>query len=207
MLKRAAGRSALTDERVARLLRRGDAGALEAVYERYGAVVFGYLRGALGDNGRAEDVLQQVMTEVWARAERYDPARGSLITWIMLIARSRAIDELRRSPAPTWELSGDRDVALAVNDDDELVERWRIADLLRRLPADEHEVLRLRFYAALSQTEIAERTDTPLGTVKAQMVRGLSRLRVMVGEPAEVPSRPRRAVDPVDGPHREGVGR
>jgi RNA polymerase sigma-70 factor (ECF subfamily) len=198
MLNRSLGRSAMTDERVARALLRGDAGALEAVYERYGAVVFGYLRGTLGDNGRAEDVLQRVMTEVWSRADRFDPDRGSLITWIMTIARSRAIDELRRSPPPTAELGGDRDVALGVNDDDELVERWRIAELLRRLPADEHEVLRLRFYASLTQIEIAERTDTPLGTVKAQMVRGLSRLRTMVGEPVPVPVpvRNRRATDP-----------
>ena len=70
--------------------------------------------------------------------------------------------------------------AIADAEADDLVERWRIADLLDRLPSDERDVLRLRFYDRMTQVEIAERTSTPLGTVKSQMIRALTRLRSLL---------------------------
>src|SRR3954451_22378746 len=84
------------ERRLAQRLRRADPSALEAIYAAHGSIVFGYLRQALNDAAEAEDVFQQVMTEVWRRGADYDPGRASLTTWIMLIARSRAIDALRR---------------------------------------------------------------------------------------------------------------
>lgn len=170
----------VSDEGIARSFGADQAEALSLVYERYGAVLFGYLRGVINDVGRAEDVFQQVMTEVWARRAQYDPSRSSLLTWMMTIARSRAIDELRRSRRAPSEVGLDGLSAFVTNDAEDLVERWRIADLLERLPSDERAVLRMRFYATLTQVEIAERTSTPLGTVKSQMIRGLTRLRTML---------------------------
>lgn len=172
----AAGRA---DRRLAKGLRRADPRALEAIHETYGRTVHGYLRGALADAGAAEDVFQRVMTEVWRRGAQYDPDRGTVLSWVMTIARSRAIDELRRRrPEP----DADAVVRLAAHpapgeDPDDLAERWRVAHLLDRLPREEAELLRLRFYDDLSQTEIAERTGIALGTVKKRMVRGLGRLR------------------------------
>ncbi len=170
----------VSDAGIARSFGADQAEALSLVYDRYGAVLFGYLRGVINDVGRAEDVFQQVMTEVWARRSQYDSTRATLLTWMMTIARSRAIDELRRSRRAPAEVGLDGLVALATSDAEELVERWRIAELLDRLPTDERDVLRLRFYATLTQVEIAERTSTPLGTVKSQMIRGLTRLRAML---------------------------
>ncbi len=165
--------------RIAAGLRAGDPDALAALHATYGRTVFGFLRGALPDPGTAEDVFQVVFTEVWRRGPSYDPARAGLLTWVMTIARSRAIDELRRRvPRPDEDAVG----ALSAAADpgagmDALAERWRVAHLLTLLPPDEAEALRLRFYGELSQTEIAERTGIPLGTVKTRMVRGLERLR------------------------------
>lgn len=165
--------------RLAAGLRAGDPEALAALHATYGRTVFGFLRGALPDRGAAEDVFQVVMTEVWRRGPAYDPARAGLLTWVMTIARSRAIDELRRRvPEPDEEaVAGLAAAADPGAGAEALADRWRVAHLLTLLPPDEAEALRLRFYDELSQTEIAERTGTPLGTVKTRMVRGLERLR------------------------------
>ena len=171
------------ERRLAAGLRRGDPEALEGLHAEYGATVFGYLRNSLRDPGAAEDVFQLVLTEVWRRGPQFDPERGSLLTWVMTIARSRAIDELRRRrPEPNGELVTRLTDAAASGDPgpEDLADRWLVAHLLGLLPADEAEVLRLRFYDELSQSEIAAMTGVALGTIKGRMVRALERLRELM---------------------------
>jgi RNA polymerase sigma-70 factor (ECF subfamily) len=168
-------------------LRRGDPDALAEIHRTYGGVVLGYLRGALRDPGAAEDVHQEVFLEVWRRGSGYDPDRASLGTWIMLIARSRAIDHLRKRVPEPLDPQSPAGAALDEREDesgspDLLVERWAMAVLVARLPDDQARILRMRFHEGLSQTEIAERTGIPLGTVKTYMVRGLRRLRELMEE-------------------------
>ena len=174
------------------LLRRPTRGndpvpTLEKMYDEYAPTVLGYLINVLRDRGVAEDVHQQVFLEVWQRVPSYDPKRASVLTWIMTIARSRAIDELRRR-VPEPRDPGKPDVIGLVQDHDPegspdaLVERWRVAHLLSKLRPEERELLRMRFFEGLSQSEIAERTDIPLGTVKMRMVGALRRLRDLVDE-------------------------
>jgi RNA polymerase sigma-70 factor (ECF subfamily) len=176
--------------RAGTFLRRRDPAALDRLYEEYAPTVLGFLINMIGDRGSAEDVHQQVFLEVWQRAPHYDPERASVLTWIMTIARSRAIDELRRrrpeprDPSTELQLAEDRDPEL---DPDALVERWRVAHLLSRLRAEEAELLRLRFYEGLSQSEISERTGVALGTVKMRMVAALGRLRDLIEQEEEVP--------------------
>jgi RNA polymerase sigma-70 factor, ECF subfamily len=163
--------------------------ALEGIYQEYAPTVLGYLINVLGDRGIAEDVHQQVFLEVWQRAPGYDPERASVLTWVMTIARSRAIDQLRRRVPEPRDPGGA--TALAADPDpeaspDALVERWRIAHLLSRLRPEEADLLRMRFYEGLSQSEIAERTGMPLGTVKMRMVAALRRLRELIEEEEEV---------------------
>lgn len=169
-------------DRLAAGLRSGDPRALEVLHAEYGATVFGYLCNTLRDRGAAEDVFQQVLTEVWTRGPRFDPARGSLLGWVMTIARSRAIDELRRHrPVPSESAIAELAARPAGGEDpDALADRWRVAHLLGLLPTVEAEVLRLRFYEGFSQTEIAEHTGLALGTVKGRMVRALERLRELI---------------------------
>lgn len=170
------------DRRAADALRHRRPDALALVMDAHGRVVLGYLNQALGDRATAEDVLQQVLLEVWQRAATYDPERSGLLTWVLMIARHRAIDELRRrvpEPVDLESVSPDR-VDVADDESDRLLERWRMAGLLERLPRDESSLLRLRFYEGLTQTEIAERTGVALGTVKTRMVNGLAHLRDLI---------------------------
>ncbi len=166
-------------------LRRGDPDALAEIHRRYGGVVLSYLRGALRDAGAAEDVHQEVFLEVWRRGSSFDPERASLGTWIMVIARSRAIDHLRKRIPEPHDPQGPGGALMREDEDpsqspETLVERWRLAVLLAQLPDDEARILRMRFHEGFSQSEIAERTGIPLGTVKTYMVRGLRRLRELM---------------------------
>jgi RNA polymerase sigma-70 factor (ECF subfamily) len=167
------------ERRLASRLQAGDPGAVADLYDRFGAATFGFLLGMLGDREAAEDVQQQVFTEVWRSGSRYDPSRAGLLTWVLTIARSRAIDHLRKRVPEPRDPRGM--VALAEGsteaEADVLLDRWRVAGLLARLPDDERALLRMRFFEELSQSEIAAATGIPLGTVKARMVRGLTRLR------------------------------
>jgi RNA polymerase sigma-70 factor (ECF subfamily) len=158
--------------------------AIEQIYAEYGRTVFGYLRRTLGDPGAAEDVQQQVFTEVWSRGGSFDPQRASLLTWIMQIARSRAIDNLRkRTPEPVESVE---DFPTETVSEDgftsELNDHWQVAHLLQRLPREESDLLRARFYMGKSQSEIAAETGIALGTVKMRMVQGLRRLRELLEE-------------------------
>lgn len=167
------------DRRLARDLRRQHPRALEQIGALYGALLRGYLADALGDAASAEDVMQLTMIDVWRRGPSYDPTRASLSTWLLMIARSRAIDHLRRRVPEPY----DPDSMAAVIDRDSedqadaLISRWRLAGLLTGLPKQEAMLLELRFYEGLSQSHIAQRTGIPLGTVKMRMVRALDRLR------------------------------
>jgi RNA polymerase sigma-70 factor (ECF subfamily) len=167
------------ERRLAKRLARRDPEALRELHALHGAAIFGFLVRGLGDRAAAEDVQQQVFLEAWERGDRYDPERAGLRVWLLAIARSRAIDQLRRRvPEPRDPSSA---VALAERGDetrlDELVEHWHLVAQLERLPAEEADLLRRRFYLDQSQSQIAAATGIPLGTVKTRMSSGLRRLR------------------------------
>jgi RNA polymerase sigma-70 factor, ECF subfamily len=173
-----------TDRSAARALQEGRPESITLLVEAHGGTILGYLTQLLRDRATAEDVLQQVLLEVWQRAASYDRGRASLLTWVLMIARSRAVDELRRRvPEPVDPSAAAERAALAPAADaepDRLLEQWRIAALLERLPRDEASLLRLRFYDGLTQSEIADRTGISPGTIKSRMVRGLAQLRSML---------------------------
>lgn len=169
------------DALLAARLADGDHEAIAYVHSHHGPAVLGLLRKVLSDPMAAEDVFQQVMTEAWMRAESFDATRGSMTTWLLSMARSRAIDELRRRrPDPvdpaTIDAQGPPDTTF-----DDAVHDWEMAHLLSLLPEDERTVIELRFRYDLSQTEIAGRTGLALGTVKTRMNRALKRLRDHLG--------------------------
>jgi RNA polymerase sigma-70 factor (ECF subfamily) len=172
------------ERRLAARLSRGDQDALREIQDEYSGMLRSYLRQMLSDDAAAEDVLQQVMLEVWQRGSRFDPSRGSATSWLIAITRSRAIDHMRRRvPEPQ-----DPDTATRLIDRlapeahvaDELAEQWRMAHLLTQLPREEAHILRLRFHGDMSQTEIAAETGIPLGTVKMRMVSALGRLAELI---------------------------
>lgn len=168
------------DERkLARDLQRQKPQAIDRVSERYGGLLRGYLSETLADSATVEDVLQLTLLDVWRRGPSYDAERASLSTWLLMIARSRAIDHLRRRVPEPYDPGTMPEVIDRESEDqaEALVEQWRMAALIATLPKDEATMLKMRFYEGYSQSEIAERTGIPLGTVKMRMVKALDRLR------------------------------
>ena len=172
-----------TEDQLAIRLADGEEDALREAYDRFSRPVFGLLLRYLGDRSSAEDVQQQVFTEVWQKAGSFDPSRGSMLGWIMSIARSRAIDHGRkRVPEPR-----DPEKAAAIVDRDadsreidSLIDAFQFTHLLEMLPEEEAELIRFRFQNELSQSEISKETGIPLGTVKSRMVSALGRLRTLM---------------------------
>lgn len=160
-------------------LQRREQSAIEELYRDFGGVTFGYLVRVLRDRGAAEDVQQQVFTEVWKRGSEYDPARAGLLTWIMQMTRSRAIDHMRKRVPEPVDPTDKKSTEVAADDGSlsRLHEDWQLSYLLHKLPRDEAQLLEMRFVDDKSQSEIAEETGIPLGTVKMRMVQGLRRLR------------------------------
>lgn len=169
------------------LLRRiagGSSDALGAFYDRYSSLVWGLLRRMLGEGGEAEEVMQEAFLQVWRDAKRYDPERATPRGWLLLIARSRALDRLRkrtalqrREEAIAKEASGRAVAPLGSRRLEHLESRERISSALDRLPREQRRVIELSFFHGLSQTEIAAHLGAPLGTVKSRALLGMKRLR------------------------------
>ncbi|MGB2711400.1 MAG: sigma-70 family RNA polymerase sigma factor [Conexibacter sp.] len=159
-------------------MRRRDPDAVRTLNAEYGPSARALLRSTLGDRFAVEDVYQQVLLEAWQRSPSYDPARASLRTWLATIARSRAIDYLRRrvpepcDPAMTGQFGRETVVDPA--------ERLTMEETLRQLPHDEALVVRLHFHVGMSQSQIAAHTGIPLGTVKSRTASALRHLRTLL---------------------------
>ncbi len=178
-------RRAEPDEQVlADRLRERDEVALSDVYALYSRPVFSFLNRFTGDRNAAEDIQQQVFLEVWQKASKFDSDRGSMLTWIMTIARSRALDHSRRrvpephDPSTAATMAGSSESASG--EIEKAIDDWHFSQLIDSLPENEAEILRYRFHGELSQSEISERTGVPLGTVKSRMVSALERLRAQM---------------------------
>ncbi len=172
-----------TELRIAAGLRRRDPDAVRALYAEYGPGALALLHDAIRDRSAVEDVYQQVLLEAWQRGRTFDPARASLRTWLATIARSRAIDHLRRRVPepldPTIDYA-DRDAGGGPEPVAQLVDRMTLEQLLTQLAPEEARVVRLRWQMGLSQRQISAHTGVPLGTVKSRTASALRRLRAML---------------------------
>jgi RNA polymerase sigma-70 factor, ECF subfamily len=176
-----------TDVEILRRVAGGDEGALSALYDRYRLILYGLILRILHSQAEAEDVLQDVFLQVWRRASDFDETRGRPFTWLVTLARSRAIDRLRAlgSRERTAQEAA-RDVPDSISDAaDDAVKSEQgeiVRRALRELPEEQRQTLLLAYFEGLTQTEIAERTGTPLGTVKTRMRSGMTKLRESLGE-------------------------
>lgn len=177
----------------------GDEGAFMTLYDRHADALFGTTVRFLRDRESAAEVLQDVFVAIWQRADQYDPRAGSVLGWLLGIARNRSIDRLRaeaRRPRAVHAWSADPDAPDAVDlvdwagrrhgataEGDPVVEvdrRWTralVRTTLADMPPDERQVVVLAYDRALSQSEIAVRLGLPIGTVKSRTRRALARLR------------------------------
>lgn len=172
----------IPDADLLRAVARGDEESLAALYDRYRTILFGLLFRILGNRAEAEDVLQEVFVQVWQKARDFDENRGKAFTWLVTLARSRGIDRLRSlgSRARVAEEAAkeaEDAIADAVEDaiNSERGEVVRAA--LKELPETERAALLMAYFDGFSQSEIAERTNTPLGTIKTRMRTGMAKLR------------------------------
>lgn len=167
---------------------RGDELALGELYDRWEPRIRALALGIVGDAMTADDVVEDVFWQAWRQAGRFDAARGSASSWLTTLARSRSLDRLRASRRTRDEHSidllepGTADLALLSDSDPHRdAEGDDVARLVRAgmstLPADQRNVIDLAYFEGLSQTEIAERTGQPLGTIKTRMRLALLKLR------------------------------
>lgn len=173
-----------------RRIQDGDEEALRALYNTYKSLIFGLLLSILGDRQEAEDCLQDVFTQVWKKADRFNPERGRPYSFIVTMARNKAIDRTRSSGYKNQQR---QDYVIddftmtpvdAENSPFEAATRTDRANRLRRalaeLPEKERRVIRIAYFEGLTQKEIAERTGIPLGTVKYRTRQGMMKLRDML---------------------------
>jgi RNA polymerase sigma-70 factor, ECF subfamily len=158
--------------------------AMADLYDRTSPLVYGLALRMLGEKCAAEEITQDVYMQVWRTANTFDPARGNALSWIVTIARSRALDRLRSSKARLrWEHQ--RDVADVFRDpgpDPECAssesERVRLVRrFLSHLPTQQRNMIELAFFSGLTHSEIAGQTGLPLGTIKARIRNGMNQLR------------------------------
>lgn len=172
-------------------LAAGELSALEALYDRYGSLVFSVGLRVLLDRQLAEDVTQEVFLRLWRRPWAYNPERGRFVSWLMSVSRNRAIDERRRLSRRVM-LEDSQDEGFSELPDtgrfmDPLTEavladqRRAVRAALDQLPVAQREVLELAYFAGLSQTEIAARTGDALGTVKTRVRLGMQKLKGLLG--------------------------
>ncbi len=172
------------DRRILAAVGEGQLGALEGLYDRYRAMAYAIALRITADPTLAEDVLQDAFLGVWRHADRYVEGRGSVKTWLLSIVHHRAIDAVRRRKAvtelPDPELLAPRQLVVA-DVWPEVAGRLDAVEVrvaIGVLSAVQREAIELAYWGGLSQSEIAERTGVPLGTVKSRMRLGLQALRV-----------------------------
>ena len=171
------------------LMARQEASGLEALYDRYSTAVYSLALRIVRDTSDAEDVAQEVFAQAWTQAARYDTARGAVAAWLLMMARSRALDRLRRrraaiKPGPTHALADIPDPAPSVETTAAADQQSRTARAaLAGLPANERAALELAYFEGLTHVEIAARTATPLGTVKTRIRMALRRVRETMAAP------------------------
>jgi len=180
----------LTDANLLNAIARQDEQALASLYDRYRLTLFGLLMRILRSREEAEDVLQEVFLQVWRRASDFDPQRGRPFTWLVTLARSRAIDRLRqlgsreRAASSVIELAGEGMVDAAENTF-RSEQRQLVAAALTELSEEQRRALILAYFEGLTQAEIAERLRSPLGTVKTRMRSGMIKLRELLSQQME----------------------
>lgn len=171
-------------------MRSGDLSALEQLYTRYGEAVYRLAVRILTNPQEAEDLTQEVFLTFW-RNTSYDPARGTVLTYLLTMTRSRGINRLRQAKTRLnllhrWNQHRPTAAPNVPMEHASLTElSQRVAVALETLPANQRQVLELAYYDGLSQSEITERLQIPLGTVKTRSRQGLLKLRRLLKDLVE----------------------
>ena len=184
----AARAAQLPDEALPALVARGDEDALAALYDRFGRVAYGIAIRVVRDPELAQDAVQEAFLGAWRTAGSFDPARGTVSSWLLTLVHRRAVDVVRREQRRRTETLDDVPPAADAGTEEDVWIRERrraVQAALARLAPDQRQALELAYYGGLSQSELAERLGVPLGTVKSRMFAALARLRDLLEEAPE----------------------
>ena len=177
------------EDSLVRRMAAGDSLALRQLYDRCSPAVLAMALRILRNRSEAEDVVQEAFVEAWKRASSFDSRRGTAFSFVLAIARSRALDRLRSRGAEgratqAFALEEKKPVPLPIESAEQWQDRDRIQGAMASLPAEQRNVLELAYFEGLSQTEIATRTGDPLGTVKTRCRLALEKLAILLVERA-----------------------
>ncbi len=164
--------------------------AVEEMYDRFGSLVYRMAYQAMPTRADADDAVQEVFVRLWKTADRFDPKRAALVTWVMLISRRHLVDRLRRTRARinagSIEESTVRDerrehetIGVGMERDERFAE---VMERIAELPELQQSVVTRAYLGGQTLRQISEELDTPLGTVKSALSRALVRLRERAGE-------------------------
>jgi len=181
--------TALRDDELMVRLGGRDLAAFEALYDRYGDLVYSVSLRVVGDTYVAEDVTQDVFMRVWRRPDQFDAQRGKFVTWLLSVARNRSIDHrrsqsrrLRHETLPSADDDEDLLPAGDERDDPALAavlsdERGAVRRAMEALPPEQKLAIQLAYFGGLTQLEIANKTGQPLGTIKTRIRLGMQKMR------------------------------
>jgi RNA polymerase sigma-70 factor (ECF subfamily) len=164
-------------------VREGDKRAFAEFYDQISSRVFGLIKGILRDPAQSEEVMQEVFLEIWQTASRFDENKGRVLSWVLTMARRRAIDRVRASQASRTrdEKIGMRDIDVSYDSVAESVEvrveHRRVVEAMDWLTDLQREVIELAYTGGYTQAEVAEMLNVPVGTVKTRLRDGLIHLR------------------------------
>jgi RNA polymerase sigma-70 factor, ECF subfamily len=183
----------LADEELMQLVYRSRADAFEVIYDRHADAAFSLAYRMCSQRALAEDVVQEAFLSLWRSRARYDRNRGSVRTWLLGIVHNRAIDAFRRRAVR------DRGIVTEEGIEERLVAPERtdvefarreearlLRDALDQLPDEQSRVIELAYFGGLTHVQIASMLDAPVGTIKGRMRLGLAKMRMTLGDPAEV---------------------
>lgn len=178
----------LDDEELMQRLFYRDLNAFRALYDRYGNLAYSTALRVVRDPQIAEDMVQEIFLRLWRKPESYVAQRGRFATWLTSVSRNRAVDEVRsRGRRYKHETASpeeqEREVAGPERDDPAMTvemsdQRRIIVAALKELPNEQREVIELAYFGGLTQQEISDQLDQPLGTVKTRIRLGMQKLRV-----------------------------
>jgi RNA polymerase sigma factor (sigma-70 family) len=183
----------IEDRELQRRLATGDRGAFDELYRRYSPLAYGLALRLTGQPILAQDVVHDAFLAIWRAPEAYDPDRGAFRTFFLSLVHHRAVDTVRREQrlrdrnerAANLEPVTGEDVAEAVTEEAFLhVRRKEVREALADLSPDQRQVLEMAYFGGMTQVEIAETLDIPLGTVKTRTFAAMRKLRVALEETA-----------------------
>lgn len=189
---RVAHRNADDEIELIKRIQARDADALETLYDLYKQLLFGMIISIVKKREEAEDVLQEIFVTIWNKAESFNPERGNVYSWIVTLARNKAIDRIRSKEYKTQQIQSvsihqplfllkgnnfDPMETTIFSDRAELVKK-----ALGQIPEEQSEVIKIAFYRGMTQAEIADYLNVPLGTVKSRTRQGIIKLKRILGE-------------------------